>query len=963
VSLADAGLFFYLQKEGAMKKLFLVLAAILLFALMACSGGKDGDQNQTTQPTQVNADEIAPGGNNASPDANLVTVNFTDTSSSQSSATAEQASMAKRLWAVMKSVVNGNTYSLGATSSEWISQHTSSSSCGGDTKTRDAKNGYCGFTSVMMGAKYLSDKNGLNINYLPAGYSDTTTVSDVVNTKFPNNADYKNNCGGTHGINWDDIPVFANALGIDAQQFKADTSQAETWIKNALGANFPVVARVLYQGWKCSGRKAEGSTEEVFYDGGSSTHTQEMKTCYHVYNKTTGAYWSDAVHDKLLTVSAEEGYPIEETGHWVMVAEINDSDSSVLVYDPDPYAQSVNAGIRRYSKDTFFTVLETNVRSNGHPEMYELCPQPGCPQVSPAFLTTAVPIVLSTNTTYTAENTVPVVSTVVPNSAFEATGLPDCLQMDTEGRIVGECSTTGTYSVQVTMTNTANSSLRYATHSITVSVENSSSITEALQFVTPSSLNVATVGNAYLQIFGITGTAKTPTFSLISGNLPPGLSPNLQNGQIVGTPTQSGEYSFDIQASTSTSNVTKTFTLVVNPASVVVAPAPPVLSGINPPSITGMDGQQTVVFTGSGFSDGARVELTDMTNGGTYEKIPVSINSAGTEITISANFTSNSATWSASVIPLTGNASGTITFSVIAPVSAGPVISNVSPNAPTASTSAQTITITGNNYRTGAIVEITNLATGARTNLSPSTLTNLQIVVNCIFDAATQWSIRIINSDGTPSANTYITVNAPASTTVPAIPSLISPGTATAPGTILSNTAASLSWSGDASASYYAVAVRDVGSGVLVLNTTTKTPSYSLNLLEGKQYRWNAAACNAAGCSNYAAPLYFQTPASTVSPPTGTLSLSPTSCVIAAGSSTCSAVYATWSTTNATNPRLVDGNTGTVLSTAANQTSLQVWVAYPQTVFYLNNGTTQLATKTATTSCAAGSTWNGTSCR
>jgi hypothetical protein len=852
-----------------MRKLFVVLAAMLLLALISCGGG--GSSNAAPQPGTAStvSDPVNTGGDNASPDANLVVVNFTDTASAQSSSSAKQASLSTRLWAVMKDVVNGDTYSLGAVSpSEWISQH--------DSSCVNEDNGYCGFASVMMGVKYLSDVKSLNLNIkppLPTGWSNTTQVSTVVNNYSKGTlyfADYKN-FGGL-GLRYpDDMDTFSNALGIYGESFTGDSTQAEAenWIKDALKNNYPVVVWVHYQGASCTGQgwsfdDVTGSeARDKFYQGGRVTN--EMTTCYEVI-KTDTFVASNKDYSPLEQIkeSCGTGCIIKPMGHYVMVAEINDSNSSVLVYDPDPNARTSDAGIRRYSKTSFFKVLKTfyndtlkKLDPNFKPRMYKLCSTAGCPQVSNAFSTTAGPVVLSTNKVYSTSSTSPVVVPLVSNSTFSATGLPSGLSIDTEGRIVGSTGNTASNNiVQVTMINTANNISRSALQSINVVIEDN--VIEALQFITQSLLNVATVGNAYLQSLGITGTAETPTFSLTSGNLPPGLT--LQPNQIIGTPTQAGTYSFDITVSTSTSNVTKTFTHVVNPASVVVVPAPPVLSGINPPSITGMDDQQTVVFTGSGFSDGARVELTDMTNGGTYEKIPVSINSAGTEITISANFTSNPATWSARVIPLTGNPSGTITFSVIAPVNACPVISSVSPNAPTASTSAQTITITGNNYRTGAVVEITNLATGARTDLSPSTLTSVQIVVNCTFDAATQWSIRIINSDGTSSANTYITVNAPASTTVPAIPSLVSPGTATGPGTVLSNTTASLSWSSDASASYYAVAVRDLGSGSLVVDTTTNTPSYSVNLLEGKQYRWNAAACNAAGCSSYAAPLYFQTP-------------------------------------------------------------------------------------------------------
>jgi hypothetical protein len=65
-----------------------------------------------------------------------------------------------------------------------------------------------------------------------------------------------------------------------------------------------------------------------------------------------------------------------------------------------------------------------------------------------------------------------------------------------------------------------------------------------------------------------------------------------------------------------------------------------------------------------------------------------------------------------------------------------------------------------------------------------------------------------------------------------------------------------------------------------------------------------------------------------------------------------------WDTTNATHPKLVDQNTGVELSTLPENPEFEVWVAYPQTVFNLQDGGTILDTKTATASCASGSTWN-----
>ncbi|MCC7436636.1 hypothetical protein IT402_02045 [Candidatus Nomurabacteria bacterium] len=96
----------------------------------------------------------------------------------------------------------------------------------------------------------------------------------------------------------------------------------------------------------------------------------------------------------------------------------------------------------------------------------------------------------------------------------------------------------------------------------------------------------------------------------------------------------------------------------------------------------------------------------------------------------------------------------------------------------------------------------------------------------------------------------------------------------------------------------------------------------------------------------------------------GSLTVSPNSCTISVGASTCTVTGATWTTSGATSPRLEDGNTSSLLSTLANNaTPLQVWVAYPSTVFNLKDGTTLLDSKTVTSSCASGSSWNGTYCQ
>ncbi|MEC4685371.1 MAG: carboxypeptidase regulatory-like domain-containing protein, partial [Nitrospirota bacterium] len=110
-----------------------------------------------------------------------------------------------------------------------------------------------------------------------------------------------------------------------------------------------------------------------------------------------------------------------------------------------------------------------------------------------------------------------------------------------------------------------------------------------------------------------------------------------------------------------------------------------------------------------------------------------------------------------------------------------------------------------------------------------------------------------------------IVVNPPV--TIPPTPTNTSPGTTSSPGPITSSSTVSLSWSAVNGATYYSLGVRDIATGVLIVDTSVSGSSYSASLEAGRQYRWNVAACNSAGCSTYTTPLYFQTPGTTVTIP------------------------------------------------------------------------------------------------
>ena len=107
---------------------------------------------------------------------------------------------------------------------------------------------------------------------------------------------------------------------------------------------------------------------------------------------------------------------------------------------------------------------------------------------------------------------------------------------------------------------------------------------------------------------------------------------------------------------------------------------------------------------------------------------------------------------------------------------------------------------------------------------------------------------------------------------------------------------------------------------------------------------WNGAVCNA--------------------PMTGTLTPVAPACTVAIGASTCSATL-TWSTVNPVGVSQVTSswpNANTVVGNG-NTGSVSAPVPVPGRAFYLYNNGVLLAESSASATCAAGSSWNGTACQ
>ena len=118
--------------------------------------------------------------------------------------------------------------------------------------------------------------------------------------------------------------------------------------------------------------------------------------------------------------------------------------------------------------------------------------------------------------------------------------------------------------------------------------------------ITTESLPEGTVGTAYNQLLGATGS-ETITWSLASGTLPTGLKLS-DDGKITGTPATEGSSTFTVKAENSAGSATQEYTLKINPTPTV--------------SVTGVKLNQSELslFTGGSETLTATVEPSNATN-------------------------------------------------------------------------------------------------------------------------------------------------------------------------------------------------------------------------------------------------------------------------------------------------------------------------------------------------------------
>ena len=248
------------------------------------------------------------------------------------------------------------------------------------------------------------------------------------------------------------------------------------------------------------------------------------------------------------------------------------------------------------------------------------------------------------------------------------------------GNIAGAPTKSGAFSVTMQVRDSA-APVQTATKAFSMAISAS-----PLQ-ITTSSLPGGAVGVSYGVTLAASNGVPPYTWSVQSGQFPPGLSLEGSTGQVSGTPSQTGAFSFSIQARDSAGQtVSSNFNANIAPASA------PIVSSISPTSGP-TSGATPVTITGSNFKTGATVlfggvaassvtvssatQIQAVTPAHIAGPIDVTVRSADSQSsTLSSSFAYNALLLSvASVSPNNGSTRG-----------------------------GTSVTITGTNFQTGALV-------------------------------------------------------------------------------------------------------------------------------------------------------------------------------------------------------------------------------------------------------------------
>ena len=325
--------------------------------------------------------------------------------------------------------------------------------------------------------------------------------------------------------------------------------------------------------------------------------------------------------------------------------------------------------------------------------------------------------------------------------AVTAGTIPPGLSLNTTtGAITGTPTTAGAYCFTVTVTGQG---------PCTGSRQYCGNVVCPAASVSPGTIATIIVGSTYTQNFTQTGLGGTITWST-SGSVPTGLSINSTSGQLSGTPSATGSYTFTVTATSSNGcTASQSYTVNVSCATFVITPA------TLPNVAAGATYNQTIGQTGNFGTFTYTVTTGNLPTG-------LSLNSTTGAITGTAT-AAGSYTFTVTVANQYG-CSGTMQYTIVVTCPNATLDPATLPNLPIGQAYNQTMTVTGGTGTFTYAVTTGSLPTGL-------TLTSGGVLSGTPTVAGTYtFTITATNQWGCTASNSY--------TIVVACPTIsLSPGT------------------------------------------------------------------------------------------------------------------------------------------------------------------------------------------
>ena len=174
-----------------------------------------------------------------------------------------------------------------------------------------------------------------------------------------------------------------------------------------------------------------------------------------------------------------------------------------------------------------------------------------------------------------------------PTFSVASGSVPPGLGLSSSGLLSGVPTTIGSFSFVLQASNSVGSVTSTVTVSVTAPLRPS--------FTADSPPTALALGAAFVGYTFVANGSPAPTYAILSGSLPPGLSLNTTTGLLSGTPTTAGSYTFVVEAVNVVGySSTPVITMSVN------YPSPPVFTADSPPSSAEVGQAYSYTFTSSG---------------------------------------------------------------------------------------------------------------------------------------------------------------------------------------------------------------------------------------------------------------------------------------------------------------------------------------------------------------------------